>query len=202
MVRLCLNFVLIVFGFVTLSAQGNDTIVGADSLKDTTVAVDTTLYRPGHALDEYLPVTDTINLEKRLSANPTVALFKSMLIPGWGQLDNGSPVRAIIYAGLDAWFIGAAIHYKKQAADFRDLFNQSTEIEQRNDYYALFNDRRDERNKYTWFAVIVTFVAMFDAYVDAHLSGFPEAESHPVEVSLVPDNEGKIQLMTKLNLSF
>ena len=41
-------------------------------------------------------------------------------------------------------------------------------ISDRNEYYDLYQDRKDERNKFTWFAVITAFVSMFDAYVDAH----------------------------------
>ncbi len=173
-----------------------------DSLEveDSAPIYDTTVFAPSGALDKYISVADTSNLEKMLSQNPTLALFKSMIVPGWGQASNGSYKRAFIYAGLDAWFIGAAIHYKKQAADFREQYDQSSILSQRNELYGLFNDRRDERNKYTWFAVIVTFVAMFDAYVDAHLSGFPSKEDRGLSLELDRTEDGTV--LTKISLSF
>jgi hypothetical protein len=140
---------------------------------DTLIPVDTTLFLPGNFLDRYTKATDSRNFEKRLVQNPTVALFKSMVLPGLGQWGNHSYTKAVVYFGLDAWFVGAAIHYGRQASDFRSKYEASTIITQRNDYYSLYEDRKDERNKFTWFAVIVTFVSMFDAYADAHLSGFP-----------------------------
>ncbi len=146
------------------------------STVDSTVVIDTVLFRQTGLLAGYLPVTDTTNLERRLIQNPTVALFKSALIPGWGQWGNHEYIKAVIFFGLDAWCVGAAIHYGRQASDFREKYESSTIISQRNDYYDLYSDRKDERNKFTWFAVIVTFVSMFDAYVDAHLSGFPRLE--------------------------
>jgi hypothetical protein len=42
-----------------------------------------------------------------------------MLLPGWGQLGNRRYLKAILFAGLDAWFVGAAIHYGRQAREFR-----------------------------------------------------------------------------------
>ena len=153
--------------------QADSTSV-ADSLAvDSLIPVDTSLFLPGNYLGGYTEATDDRNFEKRLVQNPTVALFKSMAIPGLGQIGNRSYIKAAIYFGLDAWFVGSAIHYGRQAADFRDLYEASTDVTQRNDYYSLYEDRKDQRNKFTWFAVIVTFVSMFDAYADAHLSGFP-----------------------------
>lgn len=153
---------------VSVLGQADSTIV------DTVQSVDTVLYDGKGLLEHANPVTSGIDFEKRLSQNPTLGLFKSMLIPGWGQLGNGRYIKAMIFAGLDAWFIGAAVHYGKQASDFREKYDAATDLELRRDYYDLYLDRKDERNKYTWFAVIVTFISMFDAYVDAHLSGYPD----------------------------
>ncbi|MDH4157430.1 MAG: DUF5683 domain-containing protein, partial [candidate division Zixibacteria bacterium] len=116
------------------------------------------------------------NFETRMLQKPTTALFKSMVIPGLGQLGNRRYIKALLFAGFDAWFIGSAIHYGGQAADFRERWAAAEDIEDANALYSLYEDRRDERNKFTWFAVIVTFISMFDAYVDAHLSGFPRAD--------------------------
>jgi len=151
----------------------------SDSLPaDTSITVDTVLYEPGDLLAAYSPVTNPVNLEKHLYQNPTVALFKSMLVPGLGQIGNRRYFKAAIFFGLDAWFVGSAIHYGRQAANFRSKYESDTTTTGRNAWYSLYDDRRDQRNKFTWFAVIVTFVSMFDAYVDAHLSGFPVADQH------------------------
>ena len=99
------------------------------------------------------------------------------------------------------WMIGAAIHYGRQASDFKSQFDATSDIDARRDLYGLYLDRKDERNKYTWFAVIVSFLSMFDAYVDAHLSGHP-AEKHNLDLSLdvVPADDGT--LLVSLSLEF
>jgi hypothetical protein len=165
---------------------------------DTAVLVDTVLYQPGTLLTPYSPVTNSENYEQHLCQNPTGALFKSMLVPGLGQLGNRRYFKAVLFFGLDTWFVGSAIHYGRQAADFWSEFESEDPATEegrknRNDFYSLYEDRRDERNKFTWFAVIVTFVSMFDAYVDAHLSGFPQAtKSDAVSFDVQPSRDGGI----------
>lgn len=179
--------------FVDTSELVADTSFSVDTTSIETLSVDTVLYRPGQLLTPYRPVTDPENLERRLSQNPTVALIKSVFIPGLGQLGNRRYIKAAIFMGLDAWFISSAIHYGRQASDFRDQFEKSTDIAARNDYYNLYQDRKNERNKFTWFAVIVTFFSMFDAYVDAHLSGFPQKTNEGrVSFNLEPSFEGEV----------
>ncbi len=154
---------------------------------------DTVRYQPSDELLRYIAPTDTVNLEAHLSQNPTLALFKSMVVPGWGQAGNGDYLKAIIFLGLDAWMVGAAIHYGRQASDFKKEFNAAVTADDRNAWYALYDDRRSERNKFTWFAVIVSFVSMFDAYVDAHFSGFPDADREPrLGFDIGPGNGGGV----------
>jgi len=143
---------------------------------DSSQVVDTVLYQKQGLLNNLSQITNPENFEKRLTQNPTKALFKSMLIPGWGQLGNRKYFKAGVFMAFDAWFIGSAIHYKRQANDYWDKYTNATEISERNSYYNVYLDRKDSRNKYTWYSVIVTFVSMFDAYVDAQLSGYPKLE--------------------------
>ena len=166
---------------------------GADStLVDTTVITDTILYVPQELENVALGVTDSADYEKRLSQNPTVALFKSMLVPGLGQIGNRQYVKAGIVIGLQTWFIGSAIKHGNEASDWRQQFEASTNIAERNVLYDNYLGSKDQRNKFTWFAVIVTFVSMFDAFSDAHLSGFPkdsESNSAEIDLSIRPTDE-------------
>lgn len=158
---------------------------------DSVRVIDTVLYDGSGLLEHASPVTSEINFEKRLHQNPTVGLFKSLVVPGWGQIGNRRYMKAIVFAGLDAWFIGAAIHYGDQAADFRLRFESSEDLVLRRELYELYLDRKDERNKFTWFAVIITFVSMFDAYVDAHLSGYPgKADDSGLSLDISPTRDG------------
>ena len=176
------------------SAVGTDDSLQVDSISDTTVSelrTDTTLYDPGNLLLRYSPVDDPTNFELRRTQNPTAALFKSMLVPGFGQAGNRKYFKAALFLGLDVWFVSSALKHGDDAAHFRDLFESTTgddaaAVASRREYYDQYQDERDQRNKYTWYAVIVTFVSMFDAYADAHLSGFPLRGDDNVTISLKP----------------
>lgn len=146
----------------------------------TKIKKDTILFQPGSQLTDFRRVDDSVNFEKHLVQDPTKALFKSMLLPGLGQLGNKKKRKALIYFGLYGWFLAETFHYGSQASDFLDKFDQTSKdnISLRNDYYSLYLDRKDERNKFRWFTIIVTFVSMFDAYADAHLSGFPKLKEN------------------------
>jgi hypothetical protein len=172
-----------------------DSIAIDSGMADSALHVDTILFAPGTVLTTYGSVSDSLDREKRLRQKPMWALFKSMVVPGWGQIGNGRYIKAAVYFGLEAWMVGGAIHYGQQASDFRRLFDETPRdaVSLRNDYYSLYRDRQDECNKYTWFAVIVAFVSMFDAYVDAHLSGFPrQGEGNDLTLQVAPTEENGV----------
>jgi len=182
---LCL-FILIVFPIISVVADTTDA-----SIKPQ---VDTLLFQPLPDSSPAAQVTNPINFEKQLTQNPTVALFKSMFVPGLGQVGNRRYIKAIVIAGLETWFIGSAIHYGRQASGFRDQWNEATDVTSRNIYYGLYEDRRDERNKFSWFAGITIFVSMFDAYVDAHLSGSPSRERNSrIDWEIIPQEDGGVR---------
>ena len=178
-----------------------DSTVTDSASVDTTiilVPVDTVLFQPGNTLKQVSLVSDTINFESRLTQNPTGGLLKSLLIPGWGQVGNKKYIKALFFFGVDLWMVGSAIHYGRQASDYRKLYEATPldNITLRNDYHGLYDDRKDERNKCTWFAVITTFIAMFDAYVDAHLSGYPgipEEDDDKIKIRIVPKEDQGIE---------
>jgi hypothetical protein len=173
--------------------------MSADST-DVSVGKDTMLFIPPHVDRDSMTVISKINPETHLYQNPTTALFKSLFVPGLGQVGNHKYVKAVLFAGLEGWFISRAIHYGGQASDFRRQYEASTDRDQRNNYYALYKNRRDQRNKYTWFTGVVAFVSMFDAYVDAHLSGSPSAgRNRKVDLSIRPMDGGGAGAVLALN---
>ncbi len=207
MVKLVMILGLLMLAAPTLadSTDVDTSETAVDSLPETNaIVVDTLLFRPGQTLALYRPATDTLDTERCLIQNPTLALFKSALLPGWGQMGNQRYIKALFFAGLDAWMVGGAIHYGRQAAGFYRRYESedastSQGLMNRNELYAIYEDHKNDRNKMTWFAVIITFVAMFDAYVDAHLSGFPVLdESHRLGIKMEPTDAGEIQAIVTL----
>ncbi len=167
--------VIILMAVLTISSTFAQTTPPKDTTKATPEKVDTLLFIPKPDSSLMVPVDDSVNLERHLYQNPTAALFKSMLVPGLGQIGNHRYVKAGVIIGLESWLIGSAIHYGHKAHGFWNQYSSTpmSDLATRNSLYSLYSSNRDDRNKYTWFAAIATFVSMFDAYVDAHLSGAP-----------------------------
>jgi hypothetical protein len=165
---------------------------------ETTPAIpsDTLLFLPTLDTGAAVQVTDSTQYEQRLTQNPTTALFKSMFVPGLGQIGNRKYIKAGIFIGLEVWFIGAAIHHGQKANHYYNKWEETPieDFDTKNAYYGQYVDRRDNRNQFIWLAALTIFVSMFDAYVDAHLSGGPtERESDAVSFDIGPDNSGGVE---------
>ncbi len=156
---------------------------------DESKAVDTALFQIGTQLYGTSPVTDSTNYERHLYQNPTKALFKSMVLPGWGQYGNKKKWKALFYVSFDIWMISKALDHKKKANDLWNTYQSFDDVPTRNYYHELYDAERDRRNKYTWYAVITSFFSMFDAYVDAHLSGFPKEKESKISIDFKPTEE-------------
>lgn len=184
----------IFISFIIISSVLSDTIsINVDTTNitvDSAVTVDTVLFNIQGQLSNTIQVTDSTNFERRLIQTPTKALLKSMLIPGWGQFGNKKPFKALLFAGMDTWMILSAVHHGKKADDLFNQFESTDDLDLRRQYYSMYLSSKDKRNKFTWFAVIISFISMFDAYVDAHLSGYPEVDSNTDAFSLdiIQDN--------------
>ncbi len=105
-------------------------------------------------------------------SRPTGALFKSVLVPGWGQLANGKYQKAAIYAGLETYFALRAAHFFRKT---REHFDRFRETDERSDYFA-YDNAKNNRNKFYWYLAGTIFISMWDAYTDAHLKPFEETE--------------------------
>ncbi|HUV30612.1 MAG TPA: DUF5683 domain-containing protein [Acidobacteriota bacterium] len=183
-------YVLLLAGLLGPPLHADTTDVTAPALSDTVI------FQPVRDTSRAVQVANPSDFEKHLTQNPTAALFKSMLVPGLGQIGNRRWVKAAVIIGLETWFIGSAVHYGRQAADFRDQWENATGLQTRRILYDLYEDRRDERNKFTWFAGVTIFVSMFDAYVDAHLSGSPgDRRNDQVDWDVAPDGRGGVRAL-------
>jgi len=200
---------IIIWLVIAVSALASEDTLQFDSLKIDSVTSDTALITTPVQVDSviFIPTMDVApgkqvdnpeDFEQHLSQNPTVALFKSMLIPGLGQIGNRRYFKAALFIGLESWFIISAIHFGKQAHDYRQAYEAAAEDDliARRYNYILYEDRRDNRNKFTWFAGLTIFISMFDAYVDAHLSGSPYNESrNNLSMDVQPDHKGGVRAL-------
>ncbi len=130
----------------------------------------------------------------KLAANksPMGALLRSVALPGWGQFYNGKYIKFALFCGAESFFIYKAAHWWKKTEDQYDLVQTLPEGQQASAFY-LYKSYRGNRNDYLWLVALSVFISMFDAYVDAHLSGF--------DIDLTPEFDEKSQEVA-LKLSF
>ncbi|HVP07749.1 MAG TPA: DUF5683 domain-containing protein [Candidatus Acidoferrum sp.] len=184
---MAIRVLIVLMAILAISSAFAQTTPPKDTTKPAPEKVDTLLFIPKPDSSLVVPIDDSVNLERHLYQNPTVALFKSMLVPGLGQIGNHRYIKAGVIIGLESWLIGSAIHYGHKAHGFWNQYSAASGDTARNYFYSLYSSNRDDRNKYTWFAAIATFVSMFDAYVDAHLSGAPTQDrNRKFAVEIVP----------------
>jgi hypothetical protein len=90
------------------------------------------------------------------TAQPRAALWRSLALPGWGQVYNGKAVKAVLFgtAAVGVW--GVAIVENRRVG-------QAGDAQQR-------QDRAARRNTRFLFVFVTYTVAALDAYIDAHLA--------------------------------
>jgi hypothetical protein len=89
--------------------------------------------------------------------DPRTAVICSALFPGAGQIYNRKWLKAGLMTGLEVYTL-------YRARSFHENYKNDT-----SDKESQIN-----RNKHLWYAAGVYVYAMLDAFVDAHLSSFPE----------------------------
>ena len=98
----------------------------------------------------------------------------STVLPGWGQLANGHPVKGALCFAVGAGLLGSVFIEGRRANLALERARASTtnpEFRHHDGAYSRHFNRREDR---AWWAVFFWLYAMIDAYVDAHLAGFDE----------------------------
>ena len=117
---------------------------------------------------------------------PGKVLLRSAIIPGWGQLTNKKYIKAFGFFGVHAYFT-----YR--------FFEEQEQVKLTDDP-ELKEDLEYQRNTWAWRYLAAYLLNLTDAYVDAHLAGFPEdTNNENVDVSFAPARRG---LMMNVSISF
>ena len=116
--------------------------------------------------------------------SPRGAVFRSMLIPGWGQWYNEKRLKAIFTLGLNGALAAGSIHYHRRWSD-EPAVNPNKGL-------------RNRRNTYNWFLGLTYLLTIADAYVDAYLFKFDEA----MDITLVPGSEQTRQWQLAVQIRF
>jgi hypothetical protein len=97
--------------------------------------------------------------KKPFFSSPTGIMFRSLVVPGWGQATNHAWVKAVIVAGGETALIASIVQDTHQLKS----------LDATDPQYGVIYDHR-QRN--SWWLGGLVFLSMVDAYVDAHLKGF------------------------------
>lgn len=178
---LALTAALVAGGAATLRAQATDSLVPVvhdstsavpvyhDSVSAIPVYRDSTgviITGPTQSVQTIGPVVDESKWP-----NPTTTLFKSMLVPGWGQITNKAYLKAALAIGLETWFITGAIVNSGHMNDALDKYHADPN---NLDNFYEYQYYQGLRSDFLWALGVTVFVSMFDAYVDAHLRPYSE----------------------------
>ncbi len=128
-----------------------------------------------------MPIDTTLKIQAPFSS-PSWVGVRSMLIPGWGQLYNGKPIKALVVAGGQI-AMGYGIYRQNQkyldnthSSDqmfhiFQTTHNLDDSLAS-DDYQRIAYFYKNDRNKLIWWSVGAMFISVYDAFVDAHLRNF------------------------------
>lgn len=111
----------------------------------------------------------------RIIKSPKWAMYRSLVVPGWGQLYNGKIIKAIGFAAAETYFIYCYVYYHKK---FKEYARKRREADLNdNEMDFLFYTRRkdfymDQRNAQGWYLALTIILSIMDAYVDAYLINF------------------------------
>ncbi len=130
---------------------------------------------------------------------PRWVMFRSLVVPGWGQLHNGSWLKAVGVAGAEIALIGGLVDDERR---LDRLSRQVDEAQAANDpdrfsaAVNAYNARLSESVNRRWLLGGLLAYALVDAYVDAHFRNFDvEFDTDPaLPEGAGPPDGGKLSL--------
>ena len=114
--------------------------------------------------------TDTTEAQPPIS--PLGAFGRSMILPGWGQLEVGQPSRAAVYFGLESVFLFMV---------FKSDGRLSAAKEERPANEERISNRTGQRENWIVLAGFVAFMSGLDAWVSAQFWDFEPIVAPPLD---------------------
>ncbi|MFH1279877.1 MAG: DUF5683 domain-containing protein [Candidatus Eisenbacteria bacterium] len=106
--------------------------------------------------------------------SPFGASLRSMAFPGWGQLHNGSEIKAVVIFSLQSYLLSRAFIIERRARWYDEERNDPSSPWGEAFLEERYRDLRDRRADMVWWAAILGLYSVLDAYVDAHMVGFDD----------------------------
>jgi hypothetical protein len=108
--------------------------------------------------------------------SPRGAFFRSLLLPGWGQVYVDAPGRGAVYFALASTSLWMSYVSRRQLADAREqqAFLRDTGQLEPTDETGLYEARAQQFEDWAALSIFLFFFAGADAYVSAYLADFDE----------------------------
>ena len=106
-------------------------------------------------------------------------MFRSLAFPGWGQLENGQPLKASLVFAAETGLVAAGYvewQRSERSLDAQDAAALNGDAAAAAEHYQRYLDRRDRAISRFWWSGFAILLSMLDAYTEAHLRDFVTAE--------------------------
>ncbi len=123
----------------------------------------------GHDHDHVTVIGDSLRVAPSLTVSPSKAMYHSLIIPGWGQLDNGRKWKAALFFAAEATCI-AGFLYQSHRLGEEGLTDWEESV------------IRTDRNTFLIYYLGAKLLGIVDAYVDAQLADFDVDDITPPEL--------------------
>ena len=111
--------------------------------------------------------------------DPNIALKKSLIFPGVGQLYNDQKIKGYTLIVAELFSLYSFNENRKKYKNYNESYNKSQ------DYYLR------ERNRFAWIAIGLYFYGILDSVVEAHLDDFDKIVKENDPQSETGDIDGK-----------
>jgi TolB-like protein len=127
-----------------------------------------------------LPAADLVALssEAVVLRTRSGAIYRSLLLPGWGQFYNREPTKALVFVATELTAAGFAVAYQVLAGRAQRDYDRMHDGDF-DSAFALAKDRRTWRNNFLWLTLAVHLVNVADAAISGRSfdSGVPSGSS-------------------------
>jgi hypothetical protein len=122
-------------------------------------------------------VADTVRSRPRRGRfdAPRWVMLRSLALPGWGQLHNGSWLKAAVLGGGEVWIVAGLVSDDRRIRQLRveaDLAKAGGNNEGFNAAVDAYNRRLERFVSRQWLLGGLLAYALMDAYVDAQFRDF------------------------------
>jgi len=130
--------------------------------------------RTGWAGPDTLRTTPPATVASAVMEEAKLALWKSLVQPGWGQWHNGRPFKAALFVGAEIGLIWGIVTQHNRWQQWGDRARQTDDPALQYDYQRRSNFYLNDRNKLLWWLLWFELFNITDAYVDAALVDFDD----------------------------